>query len=713
TVVTYTYETMDEALATLAMTETKKILDDHFTAHTPVTPTLLFAREERYRGANLDQALDDDDGVVQWSDDNPRQLTLVLSEEDAPLETVTGINWAPYHYRDDEWQAYPIEEYWDELHQRYTAAFASEYDDDDDPEAARGGAVIVGQTHYLAIYVGVSAAVQSGDELLTQTKYQTYDKPLWSKIVKAGAIAVRFVVNTIIMWHFYQSTQAMKALYRFMQQQRFAGKNVSTMDTLIKYGRAIKNQVSKWMSTARGIKIMGVVMIGVIVLLAAVIVGMYFLIKAYMADNMGVKIALAVIVGALFFYFSILTPILQVVNLVMAFRAAQNITTFAAAGKVLSSSSKFIGISRAVAIAGLVIAVGIVWGIFIYAIVTNDIPANSVAFDMLLAQTIAATILAILQFALSLTIVGAILVAIVALVDIVFIILGSDWTISGWVTDVITKTIFSYELAIDVDAKDLVAMGGFESAIVYPERGMVAGNQMEFSIPITTTVVHQDPKDWRTKFYMWMYDKDQIRSTTFKYDLSPGGASLSADLGDIKGDWRIFGRGRGPWNHFMWGGYKHDDLSTVTTLQAGVNRQVDLTLTTAYAIPGVECWTLIIIIPWPPIYLPIPVCFEKGVDGSESGDVGPILLDVLPATLDEFVDVATWADGMVFRDRDGDGLLAQTYNGNDPDDTTWDTDGDGLSDKFEYETPRVHVCRKDSDSDGLEDGLELGRGSLP
>ncbi|MGC9396741.1 MAG: LamG-like jellyroll fold domain-containing protein, partial [Anaerolineae bacterium] len=726
TVITHTYETLDQALATLAMTATKQVLDDHFTAHTPVTPTLLFAREERYRGANLDLSLDEDSGVVRWSVENPRLLRMTLSEEDAPVETVAGLNWAPYRYKDGEWQAYPIEEYWDELHDRYTAAFASEYDDDDDPGAARGGAVIVGQTHYLSLYVGVSVTVQSGDELLTQKDYQTYDKPLWSTIAKAGRVAILFVVNTIIMWRFYESTTALKALYQFMVKQKLSSYNESTMDTLIRYGRAIKNQMSKWASSARGLKVMGVVMIGVVVLLVAAIVGFYFLMKYYLADNQAAKITLAVLVGALLFYFTVLTPILQTVNLVMAFKVAvgslgQTVSTFQATKAVLRSSSKFIGAAKVIAVAALIISIGIAWGIFIYVLVTEDIPANSVAFDMLLAQTIAATIVAILMFALSLTIVGTIIVAIVSLVDIVLIILGSDWTITGWVTDVITKAIFSYELAIDVDDKNLVAMGGLDSALVHPGMGMVDGAELEFSTALTTTITHQDPKDWRTKFYMWMYDQDQLRSTTFKYKLHPTSTSLSADLGDVKDDWRV-SYDHKFWGHRMYTGWKSDSPSTVTTLETGINHQVNLKLSSAFAVPGVECWTLVIIIPWPPVYLPIPVCYRKGVDGAGSDTVGPIVLDVLPATLDEFVDVAGWADGMLFRDADGDGLLAQTYGGSDPDDTTWDADGDGLSDAWELDKSSIAADEggqffdprdPDTDDDGLDDGEEARLGTNP
>ncbi|RLC77612.1 MAG: hypothetical protein DRI81_08290, partial [Chloroflexi bacterium] len=720
-VVTYTYATFDEALYTLATTETTKILDDHFTAVTPVTPTLLFAREQRYRSANLDLDIDDDDNIIQWSDDDPHQLTLALSTDDAPVETLAGINWAPYRYKDDAWQAYPIEEYWDELHKRYAADMESEFSDDDDPAAARGGAVIVGQMRYLSLYVGASNIVMSGDEMLTQAGIQAYDTPLWAKITNYTRKAVFFVIGQILAYRTFHSTLILKEIYGFMRQNRFGSFQEPTLNKLAQYGRAIKNQVAKWLSTVRGIKTLGAVSIGVVVLIFALIVGMTLLIKAYMAGSRGAKITLAVVVGALLGYLTVVTPILKAINLILATSAMDGISKMAAAGKALKSVTQLKGLAKAVAIAGLVIAIGITWGVFIYTVVTNDIPANSVAFDTLLAQTIAATILTLILFAISLTLVGAILVAIIVLIDIILTILGTGWTICGFLTKAITKAIFSYELAIDVDADDLAKMGQLGSAVVHPEMGMVAGNEMEFTIPVTTTITHQDPRDGRTHFYMWMYSKDQLRSTTFKYKLHPTSTSLSASLGDVSDDWHVRYDHK-HWGHSMYTGWKADTPSTVTTLKAGINSQLDLQMSTAYAIPGVECWTLIIIIPWPPIYLPIPVCYRKGIDGSASDTVGPIVFDVLPATLDEFVDVAGWADGMAFRDADGDGLLAQVYNGNDPDDTTWDTDGDGLSDAWELGKSSIPASEggqffdprdSDTDDDGLDDGMEARLGTNP
>ena len=257
-----------------------------------------------------------------------------------------------------------------------------------------------------------------------------------------------------------------------------------------------------------------------LVILGLIITGVVFLAKGFFDDKPGVKITAAVLVGALLLAGTVILPILQTINLVRTVQSVYNISASAAAARVLGRSSKFIGISMKAAVVGLIIAVGIVWDIFIYALVKENIPPGSVAFDMLLAQTVAATIVAIIMFALSLTIIGTIIVGIVSLVDIILIILGVKWTITGALTDAITRAIFAYEIAIDLKDKDLVQMGRLNNSLVRPELGMVADNEIEFSTTVTTTVTHRDPKGWRAQAYVWLYSKDQLRSTTFRYELA-------------------------------------------------------------------------------------------------------------------------------------------------------------------------------------------------
>src|SRR5690606_1021796 len=97
---------------------------------------------------------------------------------------------------------------------------------------------------------------------------------------------------------------------------------------------------------------------------------------------------------------------------------------------------------------------------------------------------------------------------------------------------------------------------------------------------------------------------------------------------------------------------------------------IPLLLNSAYALKGEECW--------------IGICSARNLRGSDSTDFGEgMVLDVLPATLAEFVALE-WSAGQVrFMDADGDGLLSLEHGGVDPDDSTWDTDGDTLSDAYE------------------------------
>jgi len=152
-----------------------------------------------------------------------------------------------------------------------------------------------------------------------------------------------------------------------------------------------------------------------------------------------------------------------------------------------------------------------------------------------------------------------------------------------------------------------------------------------------------------------------------------------------------------------------------------------LYLKMAYKVKGFECW--------------VEVCSDKTISGNNSINLGQIVaFDIFPETLDQFVrmdwdgatrseecitynagadeivtDCRTVYSGFHFdpqRDRDGDGLIAQTFGGNDPDDTKFDTDGDGVPDAKELEIGTLPY-NGDSDFDGVWDGDELARGSDP
>ncbi len=291
------------------------------------------------------------------------------------------------------------------------------------------------------------------------------------------------------------------------------------------------------------------------------------------------------------------------------------------------------------------------------------------------------------------------------------------------ITDAITKFFFSYELAVDVNRDDLVKMSALDIKLVHPEEGAVAGLQLQLGTTITTTIVHKDPEDIRTILYLWKYDRDQLSSTSFAYKLFPFALPLSVSLHDTNhvNAWRVT-YDHSFLSHDMYRGWNSDDVSTVSGIyQAGINRSVSAILSMGYALPGVECWTIPVLgfLAFPPVV----VCKDKAVEGSTSTDIGAhVVMDVFPRTLDQFMQTSTWAPSIRVLDKDGDGLIAKAYGGNDPDDTKWDTDGDGLSDGWEMQMSSRRAdqggsffdpTKADTDGDGLSDYDEMIWGTNP
>ncbi|MCL5998459.1 MAG: hypothetical protein M1546_20755, partial [Chloroflexi bacterium] len=720
-VITHTYATMDEAVATLVTTDTQAVLDDHFTAYWsaghPISPTLLFAREERSRSLNLDDHLAYT-GTVAWSSDH-RQVTLNVEPGAVKVQTMAGVNWAPYQYKDGQWKAYPIDDYWKLLKDRYQPAFADAYTDEAQPgELAdvRGGAVVMGQIYYLTLYAGVNVVVQVGQDPL-KTRYQLDDKPIGAKIAKGTSAAVLWMVNDILILEntFFSRTDVLKVFYRYMSGQKFFSSQGSTLKWLAGLPGSYKNMVTRL--TSRAWLRAGIISLSAILALG-VIYALLVVEKYYMADAGWAKGLVGSVAGVLLAYIFIYTPIVQVENLIRATMAlSPNLTRAAAVKQVLTKSSEYMGAMRQIAIAGLVISLGITWGVFIWAMASGKVKRGSLEMDALIAQTLAAHMLTVIMFFLSFTVIGALIESVIMMVDLLLMILGVKWTVTYTLTFALTHYLFGFEMTIKDDDPNMIKMGDLDTRLVNPALGMSAGMQLEFKTTITSTVTNKDPKDPRAFAYLpTKYNEDDIRKNSLEYSLTSQATSLSTSLKDSDG--------RNPWDvnvdhryaaHDMYNAVKYDNLSKVSTLdQPGVNRTAPLALNIGFAMYALECWT---IPPW------IPMCLDKAVSDSTSADLGAnVVVDVFPRTLDEFMRVKNWASSIAIKDADGDGLMSRAYGGVDPDDGRWDGDGDGLSDAWEMQMGTLRadeggasfdVRRADTDNDGLSDYDEARLGTNP
>src|SRR5262249_49424571 len=124
---------------------------------------------------------------------------------------------------------------------------------------------------------------------------------------------------------------------------------------------------------------------------------------------------------------------------------------------------------------------------------------------------------------------------------------------------------------------------------------------------------------------------------------------------------------------------------------------------------------------------PVSECSINTFRGNSSSKIDTLKYDIFPATLDGFMTLGAKSDGgqgmswdtafPSLADADGDGLLSTAHHGLDPDDTTWDKDGDGLADGYELQRRQDGVpfspIQCDTDGDGLTDGQEAQLGTNP
>ncbi|MEI2688378.1 MAG: hypothetical protein V9H69_01155 [Anaerolineae bacterium] len=135
-------------------------------------------------------------------------------------------------------------------------------------------------------------------------------------------------------------------------------------------------------------------------------------------DNNPLKLAGVVFLGFALAVATIVAPLLTLRTYIQEVAVATQVSQGAAAGKVLGASSEIVGLTKVAAVVGLVISIGIPWGVFIYQALSGDVRVGTIAFNTAMAFAIASTIVAIVMFALSLTVVGFITTAVLGFVDL-------------------------------------------------------------------------------------------------------------------------------------------------------------------------------------------------------------------------------------------------------------------------------------------------------
>jgi hypothetical protein len=195
------------------------------------------------------------------------------------------------------------------------------------------------------------------------------------------------------------------------------------------------------------------------------------------------------------------------------------------------------GLAKASAV-GAVIGIGVTWALFFAAWGKGGLSTDSVEFNSLLAGAIASTLTAVVFFLLSLSVVGTVLLAVVAIFDLIALIIckaGVKLACSLGLMEAMTKLItdWIYTGGVMIDTKADPAITNIDDArmrLTQPERGLVVGNSVRFEIDLFTYVRHAAPEPGIVYHYDNFFTPEDLRSTTVKYSLDNAERKLKAEL---------------------------------------------------------------------------------------------------------------------------------------------------------------------------------------
>ncbi len=757
----FAYDFREQATGIMGTQEVPRILDSYFTEQAQQDPTfnpsLLFARSESFLPSNLEeQGLAS--GGVNWSGS---ALTMnVRPSGTGIVQHTNSIHMTPFEYNSatEAWSATPMREYWNVLADRYdNSADAADQD-------VAAGQMLYLQLMYLSLNQGLSNLIALGDIYIDPVE-QFNDSRQTNALLNSGMSALErggdiIGAGQMIMGigSLFDEVVDTSGKTLFAALGSVARNTTETLDqqslgTLLQMKISAKYaQLKKALNSEALAKLVvaGVAVVAVMAIAGLVLANVLTKGKAKTIVNDVTLGLTSIAIGVIGF----IGPIYQLGKTVSTLKSAASVvagvaTSTAASAKdiaraLLSAGPEVVGGGLSGSVIGLLLAVGISWGMFMWQFFASGVQVGTVAFNTLIAGAVAATLVALIFFALSLTGIGTIIVAVLGLIDALITGLcklftagkgnSCDFGIVSFITQQLTDFIYFGDMMIDTDREDppLVDLTDLNIQLVRPDIGMREGNQVIVSTKVLSTAYHKTLRSNSPAMLKpSLFTPATLRQTTMRYQLGPYEQKLSVGLNQMNGSWYnvdpyIIGRYR-YWALFVpidknITFYKGTALSDQSAppfdlVKPGLNISPPLYLNMGLAFPMYECW--------------VQVCkLRAPTISQQSQNIGDsVYLDVFPATLDAFYKL-DWDPAFGTQiDHDGDGLVAARWGGNDPNDSPiacsgpcWDSDGDGLSDRFEMES-RARGVRSggyllnpygsDTDQDGLNDRDEIRVGSNP
>ncbi|HSH03564.1 MAG TPA: LamG-like jellyroll fold domain-containing protein, partial [Anaerolineae bacterium] len=751
-------------LPTLATTHATALLDEFYTpnANTITNTLLLYAREERARVVTLDFT----DQLNQTPVNGVVGNNLSISVDVA--ETVyAGLNWMPYQYQGvSTWETYPLEQYWADKESTYATIMGQIWTNPEDIDAA----VLFAQTYFLSWVISQASPVEIGGQALTSAASlsdaellaQNVNSPglrpaltldtgsalkitatnttkIIAKLLgteffigQPGGPFKKFTAYHTLYLNYYRNNNATTPRLGI---ERIAANPANTpakvleqweqFDSSLKGNALLKNaRIAAQLN--HGLNISGAI-------LSAGLAATNIVITLGEINNTAVNLTIKVL--------NVVNNIIglgsKITDLIVK-GAQQGLTAWQYMGTAANQTLK---IGKA-SIVFTLIQLGIAVAFFIYQSVAQIVDVGwdylgTLAFTAAIAGLLTTILVTIIFLVIaSIPIVGGLIAAIIGLIDaiVAFVCALADPSeivqeyicggISGILAKIIQFLIFSQTPIVDMGSTDRLNITNFDIALGDPDRGFVIGNTMLITADVDTALFETPFFSDEPPFiargiggseYFWQYDDYYKRDASFYYDMTGAEPATNLpDLDDIElGEMNNRWIPRNSWSvDSSWAltsslVMRTPDVTGVAGMsQDGINEPLRLALIEHYAIPTQECWGTV-----------IAACYLRRTPDSMVVDLGDLLrFDIFPSQVSFFRELTSRNDGSyslawdlefpALQDADGDGLRSSLFGGNDPNDSTPDSDNDGLSDYFELLYGSDPLLA-DTDSDGLSDYEEV------
>ncbi len=515
------YDTQD-SLAKVAMEMTPAILAQYPTS---VNPSLLFAREERYRSAGLEAGT--------------QSLGLLVMSVGASYEeeTLAAMSWAPFHYNTSQgpggkvigWEAYPMSAYYDTLSTRLKSHFQALFPENDAETIA--GQAAVAQGYYVSLFNGIAGPVQPcpvGEvgESCSGNEEGKSPEELAEAAEKVGDVLVDIsgeIVAEMIEW-----------ANEFLRNHDMPrGGPVTVFFKSLGHG-AVSFVTSPWKPFFSGGKALAALGVGSMVLLAAGAIATIALTFALGSEVSGAQLVQRILLDVGFVLNGMVA--VSAVHKYIQSRAKVFEEVFEAgaegAGKHSSAGAILGGVVK------LVIQGALLWAAFIASYKVGGIAVGTMVWDDMLAGTIAWTVTMVLMFIIftALGPIGELFNAIIAAIDALARLIcnalsedaqESQWGqwlcggISGVIMNLMKRWIHSGTILVEMDPEDYerLTLGSFDAGdLTDAKRGMTYGNSVKTSIEVTNTIdlaeFHWSAVASSSREF---YTTDNLRKSNFRY----------------------------------------------------------------------------------------------------------------------------------------------------------------------------------------------------